>query len=100
MTHESVSVKCSAITWFLWLAAGLLLIGATIHVCVNLGPWSTIVLVGWALYIVTGAAVWTIQQSIGAATRKVDSHLERLERLERQQGGRTAEAGYAVRSLR
>jgi hypothetical protein len=100
VVNESVLVKCSVIGWFLWALAGVLLLAETIRIWVapggvtpGLGP-----LAWWGLYVVAGAAVWSIEQAIGAATRRVVSKLERLERT--QQGTPVMTAKESLRSLR
>lgn len=80
MSDDSVPVKYSTITWILWMAAGLLLLMGTVHLAVQAGPapWFEAV-AWWALYLVTAAAVWTVQRMIRSATRMVMARLDRLE---------------------
>ncbi len=102
MIEESVSVKCSVITWTLWSTAGGLMLVATLYVLI--GPGSAalggpLVLVSWGLYVVTAAAVWTTQRAISATSRKTSSQVERLERR-MQGGGWEMPQSEALRSLR
>lgn len=83
MFDESVPVRCTTIAWFLWGAAGLLMLMGTVTVWMDPGPapWFSPV-VWWALYLVTGAAVWTVQVTIAGARRQI---MARLDQMDQQQ---------------
>lgn len=79
MFDELVPVKSSTIAWLLWGSAGVLMLVATGAAWIEPGPapWSGPV-VGWALYLVAGAAVWTVRVTVRGGNRQVMTKLDQV----------------------